>query len=78
MEFHCALGLGSFFLRPPNGPTYALAKFPPLDQKLTAVNPYYAPSLLNEAVAEAQCALEKYQRLTYEYVKWWAILDLNQ
>ena len=43
-----------FILRTPNGTTYVFDKFRIVDGKLTEVNPYYDPSELNEAVAEAQ------------------------
>ncbi len=40
-----------FVLHTPNGKTYVFDKFRVIDGKLAEINPYYDPSVLNEAVA---------------------------
>lgn len=40
-----------FVLHTPNGSTYVFDKFRVVDGKLKEINPYYDPSVLNEAVA---------------------------
>ena len=40
-----------FVLHTPNGKTYVFDKFRVIDGKLSEINPYYDPTILNEAVA---------------------------
>ena len=43
-----------FHLRTPNGLTVVFDKVRVVDGQLKEINPYYDPSILNEAVAQAQ------------------------
>ena len=43
-----------FHLRTPNGVTAVFDKFRVVDGRLKEINPYYDPSILNEAVKELQ------------------------
>lgn len=41
-----------FYLKTPNGSTAVFDKFRVVDGKLKEINPYYDPSVLNEAVKQ--------------------------